>query len=202
MPGKRAALSLVPDEPDQLPRLEQFRAEQGWARRVFTPWRRLGPGHPARTLSLAATSQPGAWCGQHTARDVAEWQNGVPGENCQRKTIVCGLVKSVPERPDKSHAAGREPSQEWRQTTKTLERLRWPLGRPLSYPRLILTPMHRRLRSNALPRAPQPVLGLSLSGLARTKRRWICIHRSAGRGYGAQRELWSYAVRNWARHDK
>ena len=26
MPGNRAALSLVPDEPDQVPRLEQFRA--------------------------------------------------------------------------------------------------------------------------------------------------------------------------------
>jgi hypothetical protein len=27
MPGNRAALSLVPDEPDQVPRLERFRAE-------------------------------------------------------------------------------------------------------------------------------------------------------------------------------
>ena len=26
MPGNRAALSLVPDEPDQVPRLERFRA--------------------------------------------------------------------------------------------------------------------------------------------------------------------------------
>jgi hypothetical protein len=27
MPGNRAALSLVPEEPDQVPRLERFRAE-------------------------------------------------------------------------------------------------------------------------------------------------------------------------------
>lgn len=130
-------------------------------------------------FSLTGTSQPGAWCCQHSARDVAEWQDGVPGENCQREPIVCDLVKSVPERLENSHAAGREPSREWRQMTKAVERLRWPLGRLLSDSRLILTPMYRRLRSNALSQASQPALRLSLSGLARTNGPWMCIHRRA-----------------------
>jgi hypothetical protein len=67
----------------------------GGPRRVLTPVAVARAGSPCPTLSLMATSQPGVWCGQRTARDVPEWQNGVPGENCQGKTIVCGLVKSV-----------------------------------------------------------------------------------------------------------
>jgi hypothetical protein len=45
MPGNRAALSLVPDEPDQVPRLEQFRAE-----------------HPEVIILLCGT-MPKAWVG-------------------------------------------------------------------------------------------------------------------------------------------
>ena len=45
MPGDRAALSLVPDEPDQVPRLERFRAE-----------------HP-EVIILLRGAMPKAWVG-------------------------------------------------------------------------------------------------------------------------------------------
>ena len=45
MPGNRAALSLVPDEPDQVPRLERFRAE-----------------HP-EVIILLRGAMPKAWVG-------------------------------------------------------------------------------------------------------------------------------------------
>jgi len=44
-PGSRAALSLVPDEEDQMPRLERFRA-----------------AHPERVILLPGT-RPRAWVG-------------------------------------------------------------------------------------------------------------------------------------------
>jgi hypothetical protein len=55
MPGNRAALSLMPDEPDQVPRLEQFRAE-----------------HPEVVILLRG-AMPKAWVGRrkiarHTLR--------------------------------------------------------------------------------------------------------------------------------------
>ena len=45
MPGNRAALSLVPDEPDQVPRLERFRA-----------------AHP-EVIVLLRGAMPKAWVG-------------------------------------------------------------------------------------------------------------------------------------------
>ncbi len=51
MPGNRAALWLVPDEPDQVPRLERFRAE-----------------HP-EVIILLRGAMPKAWvCGRKIAR--------------------------------------------------------------------------------------------------------------------------------------
>jgi hypothetical protein len=59
MPGNRAALSLVPDEPDQVPRLERFRAE-----------------HPEVIILLRGT-MPKAWAdgqkiSRHTLRDLLD----------------------------------------------------------------------------------------------------------------------------------
>jgi hypothetical protein len=58
-PGDRAALSLVPDEPDQVPRLERFRA-----------------AHP-EVVVLLRGSMPTAWVGRrkierHTLRDLLD----------------------------------------------------------------------------------------------------------------------------------
>jgi hypothetical protein len=55
MPGNRATLSLVPDEPDQVPRLERFRSE-----------------HP-EVIILLCGPMPKAWVGRrkvqrHTLR--------------------------------------------------------------------------------------------------------------------------------------
>ena len=59
MPGDRAALSLVPDEPDQVPRLERFRAE-----------------HPEVIILLRGPT-PKAWVGgrkieRRTLRDLLD----------------------------------------------------------------------------------------------------------------------------------
>jgi len=59
MPGNRAALSLVPDEPDQVPRLERFRAE-----------------HP-EVIILLRGAMPKAWVGgrkmtRPTLRDLLD----------------------------------------------------------------------------------------------------------------------------------
>jgi len=59
MPGNRAALSLVPDEPDQVPRLEKFRVE-----------------HP-EVIILLRGAMPKAWVGgtkiaRHTLRDLLD----------------------------------------------------------------------------------------------------------------------------------
>jgi hypothetical protein len=58
-PGNRAALSLVPDEPDQVPRLEEFRAE-----------------HP-EVVVLLRGPMPTAWVGRqkiarHTLRGLLD----------------------------------------------------------------------------------------------------------------------------------
>jgi hypothetical protein len=58
-PGNRAALPLVPDEPDQVPRLARFRA-----------------GHPD-VIILLQGSMPKAWVGGrkiacHTLRDLLD----------------------------------------------------------------------------------------------------------------------------------
>ena len=59
MPGNRAALSLVPDEPDQVPRLERFRAT-----------------HP-EVIILLRGAMPKAWVGgrkiaRRTLRDLLD----------------------------------------------------------------------------------------------------------------------------------
>ena len=59
MHGDRAALSLVPDEPDQVPRLERFRAE-----------------HP-EVIILLRGAMPKAWVDgrkivRHTLRDLLD----------------------------------------------------------------------------------------------------------------------------------
>ena len=59
MPGNRAVLSLVPDEPDQVPRLEQFRA-----------------AHP-EVVVLLKGPMPTAWVwgrkiARHTLRDLLD----------------------------------------------------------------------------------------------------------------------------------
>ena len=59
MPGNRAALSLVPDEPDQVPRLERFRA-----------------AHP-EVIILLRGAMPKAWVGgrkivRPTLRDLLD----------------------------------------------------------------------------------------------------------------------------------
>jgi hypothetical protein len=59
MPGNRAALSLVPDEPDQVPRLERFRT-----------------AHP-EVIILLRGPMPTAWVGgrkivRHTLRDLLD----------------------------------------------------------------------------------------------------------------------------------
>ena len=59
MPGNRAALSLVPDEPDQVPRLERFRA-----------------AHP-EVIILLRGAMPKAWVGgrkieRHTLRGLLD----------------------------------------------------------------------------------------------------------------------------------
>ena len=59
MPGNRAALSLVPDEPDQVPRLERFRA-----------------AHP-EVIILLKGPMPKAYVGhrkivRHTLRDLLD----------------------------------------------------------------------------------------------------------------------------------
>jgi hypothetical protein len=59
MPGNRATLSLVPDEPDQVPRLERFRAE-----------------HPGVVVLLKGP-MPTAWVGgrkiaRYTLRDLLD----------------------------------------------------------------------------------------------------------------------------------
>ena len=69
--------------------------------------RGLGPASPSPDPLFDGTLQTDAWNGQHAARDVAEWQDAVPGENCQREAIVCGLVRFVPGRPEKGREAGR-----------------------------------------------------------------------------------------------
>jgi hypothetical protein len=59
MPGNQAALSLVPDEPDQVPRLERFRA-----------------AHP-EVIVLLKGHMPTAWVSgrkivRHTLRDLLD----------------------------------------------------------------------------------------------------------------------------------
>ena len=64
MPGNRAALWLVPDEPDQVPRLERFRTE-----------------HP-EVIILLRGAMPKAWVGERkivrrTLRDLLDELEGI-----------------------------------------------------------------------------------------------------------------------------